>query len=121
MKSRNVLALDENHDTYLDEATGYRARLYDSDAVLQTVKTRLLLIRQEWFLDLDAGLPWFADILGKYSSIDKAKAYIRDCILNTDGVVELLRIEMAQNKQDRSSLVYFEYKDEYGNTMSGSI
>lgn len=118
-KSRNVRALDVNHDQYLDE-NGNIARLYDSDAVLQTVKTRLLLIRQEWFLNLDAGLPWFSEMLGKYGSIEKCKSYIGSQILNTDGVVELLRLEMGVNS-DRSSIVYFEYTDEYGTTSSGEI
>ena len=119
-KTRSVYALNEFHDYYLDE-NGNRARLYNSDAVAQTVKTRLLLIREEWFLDLDAGLPWFDEMLGKYSSIDKVKSFISSQILNTDGVTEIVRLDVVVDRATREFTMAYEYKDEYGNTIPGGI
>jgi len=55
-------SLDANHDLYI--VNGQIARVSKSDAILQTIKTRLLLIYQEWFLDLSKGLPWFTQMMG---------------------------------------------------------
>jgi len=63
--------------------------LVDSpEAVAQAIKTRLLLARQEWFLNTEAGTPYKSEILGA----DKVKSYdfaIQQVILNTTGVKSL--------------------------------
>lgn len=58
------------------------------EAVAQAVRTRLLLIRGEWFLDKTEGTPWTTEILGVRTAglYDKA---IRSAILDTDGVSEI--------------------------------
>lgn len=118
-KTRIVIALDENHETYVEN--GRVARKYNSDAVVQTVKTRLLLIRQEWFLNLDAGLPWFAVMLGKRANLPVIKSYVVKQILSTDGVVEILRVDIVADRATRKFELSFEYIDEYGQTISGEL
>lgn len=117
--NRVVIALDENHEPYVENKR--IARKYNSDAVAQTVKTRLLLIRQEWFLNLDAGLPWFAEMLGKRSNITTIKSYVATQILGTEGVVEITRLDVIIDKQNRAFEMYYEYRDEYGETVSGGF
>jgi hypothetical protein len=118
---RSVMALDANHDIYLDAATGYVARVYNSDAVLQTVKTRLLLVSQEWFLNLNSGLPWFTEMVGKNPNLFKIRSYIARQILGTDGVIKLKKLTLDFDKPNRKLVINFEYTDEYGETITGNI
>jgi hypothetical protein len=120
-KSRSVFALNSENDMYLDGETKYIARLHDSDAVLQTVRTRLLLVSQEWFLDLDSGLPWFTEIAGKSANLFRTRSYIAREILGTDGVVELKKLTLDFDKAKRKLSIEFEYVDEYGNTINGGV
>lgn len=59
-----------------------------AEAVAQAVKTRLMLTRGEWFLDVREGMPWGGEVLGKQprASYDWA---IRQHILGTAGVTGL--------------------------------
>lgn len=58
------------------------------EAVGQAVKTRLLLMQGEWFLNVEEGTPYATQILGKntQSTYDPA---IRKVILDTEGVVNI--------------------------------
>lgn len=119
--AHNVMALDENHDVYVDPETGQLARLTDSDAVLQTVKTRLLLVQQEWFVNLDAGLPWFTELMGNNPNLFKIRTYIAKQIIGTDGVDKLKTLQLNFNKAERKLDIEFEYVDVYGTTISGGL
>ena len=68
-----------------------RAALFLSNspaAVAQAVKTRLLLIAGEWFLDADEGTQ-YDEVLG-YGTQGSRDLAIRERILGTPGVIELV-------------------------------
>ena len=119
--ARSVYALDSNWDMYLDPVTKRLARLYGSDAIMQAVKSRLLLVQQEWFLDLDEGLPWFTDMFGAGANLFKIRTYIAKRILGTDGVISLKTLTIDFNKAERKLDIYFEYVDETGFLATGGI
>ena len=102
---------------------GRIARAYDSDSILQTVKTRLLTIRQEFFLDLDAGLPWFVEgeMTGKNVDLYRVKSYVSNEIVGTDGVSELLSIELIIDKPARKLDIIFSYIDIHGTTQNETL
>ena len=52
--------LNEDGDEYAD-ATGL-AMTGDLDGIRQQVMLRLRIFRGEWFLDEEAGLPWYEEI-----------------------------------------------------------
>lgn len=80
----------------LDAAGDYqfgRAGLFLQDnnaAVAQALKTRLKLWAGEWFLDADEGTPYHEQILG-YSTASSRDQAVRARILDTPGVVELVK------------------------------
>jgi len=114
-----VYSLDANHDLHI--VNGQIARVSKSDAILQTIKTRLLLIYQEWFLDLSKGLPWFTQMMGHRFDIWKVRSYVARQILSTDGVDELLSLTVDLNRLERKLVIEFEYRDTYGATIRGEL
>lgn len=57
------------------------------ETVAQAVRTRLLLWRGEWFLDVTDGTPWLQGILGHNTNYDLE---IQERILDTPGVTEIV-------------------------------
>lgn len=73
----------------------------DDEAIGQNVKTRLLLIMGEWFLDDDAGLPYLTEIVKEPTNIDLAESLIKRCILGTLGVNEITAFGLDFDHQTR--------------------
>ena len=61
----------------------------DPETVAQAVQTRLMLWAGEWYLDLSDGTEYHGGILGKGTDVS-ADSIIRERILNTQGVVEIV-------------------------------
>lgn len=98
-------ALDANDDYSFGGGT--KEFLVDSpEAVGQAVKTRLALMKGEWFLDLDEGTPYFTEILGTGTQqlYDQA---IRERILDTPNVtsIESYQSSVANRKLTVSVLI----------------
>lgn len=115
----NSQALDDNHDLYI--VNGQIARVSASDAILQLVKTRLLLVREEWFMDLGAGLPWFTQMMGRNISLYRTRSYVSKEIILAEGVSELKSLELVYNKELRKLDISFSYTDIYGNTVEETL
>ena len=114
-----VFALDDNHD--MCRSISSIKLLRDSDAILQTVKTRLLLHYEEWFLDLNAGIPYFQLILVNNPNLVEIESIIGREIALTDGVDRVLNIALSFRPEDRSLAVDFSYIDVYGRQIEGNI
>lgn len=113
----NTYAINKTtHDLYI--SNGQIARVSNSEAIAQTVKTRLLTVQEEWFLDLNAGLPWFTKMLGATPDLYKIRGYVAREIINTNGVEDLKTVELLYNKKDRKLDIEFTYVDIFGNTVS---
>lgn len=88
--------------------------LVDSpEAVAQAVLTRLRLSRGEWFLDITEGMPWGTDVLGVDTATTRDAA-VRDIILGTEGVTEL--VTYASQVEGRSFSVQATINTRYGET-----
>ena len=115
----NTYAIDDNHDMHV--LNGQIARVSLSDAIMQLIKTRLLTVQEEWFMDLSAGLPWYTKMLVKPTDLYKIRSYLSKEIVATEGVDSLLSIELQYNSEERKLDVEFKYTDTYGNTLEGVI
>lgn len=94
MATAPVRRLDANGDVMLGR--GLASYLTGEDAVAQRLRSRLLLILGEWFVDTSAGVPWFQEegsdaqpILGVPRNLAYAEAVIKEAILGTDGVASI--------------------------------
>lgn len=71
------------------------------DAVRQHLLQRLRTFRGEWFLDLSEGVPYYQDILVKNPNPDVVDGVLKEVILTTPGVDELLTFELDYDQATR--------------------
>ena len=60
-----------------------------AEAVAQAIKTRLLLLKGEWWEDTEDGLPLFQDILGKAGTPARIQAVDRIIMERIEGTPEV--------------------------------
>jgi hypothetical protein len=98
-----VRAIDSEGDWLL----GHKA---DSAAIAQNVKTQILSLYNDWFLDFENGVKWF-NYLAKNPNTDKMRDEIKRQILSVEGVssLEILNI----NLNERKAAIEVQYRDIY--------
>lgn len=82
--------LDENGDYSFGR--GQQNLTYGSYAVVQAIKTRMKLLKEEWWEDKEDGLPLFQDILGKLGTDENiviVDSIIKARILGTQDVISI--------------------------------
>ncbi len=93
-------ALDSNGDmTFGHSQTDFL--ISTPAAVGQAVETRLLLLTGEWFLDVTEGTPYTTEVLGTDMQ-DTYDLAIRDRILGTEGVVEIVKYSSVLDHEARA-------------------
>ena len=101
----DILLNRQSHDL---ELSGYDLQLVDGvDLIRQRIKQRLLTILGEWFLDIDIGLPWFDQILGKGGDEEQITALLVQNISETEGVDAVVEFDLTVNRQTRQAVVSF--------------
>lgn len=76
--------------------------LTGTEAVAQSVLTRLRLWQSEWYLDTEEGTPYLTDILGKGTESSSVAA-LQSRILDTPGVKSILEISATQDPETRKA------------------
>lgn len=105
--------LDPNtHDIVLGRS-GFE-RVAGLGLTSQLVKCRLLTVLGEWTQDPSLGLPWFDEIMIKGQRLSVIEGLIRDCILQTDHVLDILTFNMNLDKTKRTLTVSFEAVSDWG-------
>lgn len=97
--------------------------------VVQAVRVRIALIAGEWFLDLDAGIPYFERIgvvaakaiFGQKYSQAKAIAAFRAAILSTPGVVSVRSLTITFSGLTRALTVLWSAQTAFGDTPTDSL
>lgn len=107
-----VRRLDEGHDMTFGQGVANYAR--DDEATAQKVKTRLLLLFYEWFLDTDAGVPHLQQIMVRPSNLPLAEAIIKRTIIETEGVAELRSFAMTYDRETRRLTIQATVTNTYG-------
>ncbi|MGE7137955.1 hypothetical protein ACQKIE_10040 [Luteibacter sp. NPDC031894] len=84
-----------------------------SESVAQRVKTRLLSLQGDWFLDLPHGLPWF-DLIKRPADYARVERAVKEQILRTDGVARITSFSMANDPATRKLSIATTIIDIYG-------
>src|SRR5687768_16017759 len=72
-------------------------------AIVQQCRIAMQMFQGEWFLNLDAGLPYWESILGQKptTAMQAAQIYVRRELELVDGVVEVLKLETIYVRETR--------------------
>jgi len=106
MPTAPVRRLDANGDkTYGRGLANYAT---GAEATRQRLTSRLRLILGEWFLDTDAGIPWWQPedsgvrpIMGGRPDFAYTEALVKAAILGTDGIATLRSFSMSFDSSTR--------------------
>ena len=98
--------LDENGDYTFGRRNAF---VYDSEAIAQAIKTRLLHFKGEWWENILDGTPFFQEVAGQFlSSAESAEQaeqvdlIFSERILGTKGVKEITIFDSRINPQTRT-------------------
>lgn len=84
------------------------------DAIRQHLFVKFRFFEGEWFLDTTLGVPYFREILIKNPSLAVVQEQLKAVILDTPGVLELIRFEFEFNNATRQANLDFEALTEEG-------
>jgi len=108
-------ALDSNGDYTFGK--GNANYLVNSPAcVAQAVRTALLLIQGEWFLDTTAGMPWNTKVLGFHSK-DVYDITIKSVISAVQGVTAIVNYSSSLDPTRRALTVSVTINTQFGVTQ----
>lgn len=99
----SVRALDAHHDPMYGQ--GQSNFLTDIDAVAQIIQTRLLLLKGEWWANLDDGLPVLQEMLGVGGAglnSSPAALAIQQTIAGSPYVTSVSNVQTIYNPTNRS-------------------
>lgn len=105
-------ALDSNNNLIIDK--GRFVIVEDGAAVAVKVRSRLLTYLGEWYLDENAGVPYFQQIFKKPVDLDNVESILKQVILQTDGVESLTEFSSSYDGTSRGFTVDAKVKTVYG-------
>lgn len=114
------LLLDDNNDLVITNDLGFSRGLV---AVTQSCRVALQIFMEEWFLDLDVGIPYFQSILAQKPriGIEAAKIYIRRELSLVSGVIEILKLDVSYEGNTRALNVVWQVRTALGETPIDTI
>ena len=89
----------------------------DAESVKQAIYTKLNLLYGEWWENIEDGLPFFEQIAGKFGTsenLNSADLVIRERIINTEGVSQIIEYQGTFDSQNRTYSVYTKVNTIYG-------
>lgn len=106
------LALDDNNSPYFSRGL---------PAIAQGIRITLRMFKGEWFLNLDEGVPWYQDILGKKYNNAQLLDILRKRIVVVPGVASIASLTATWDGATRTVTVNFEVVAVFGGTVADSL
>lgn len=83
-------------------------------AQLVTIAIRMFL--GEWFLNLDKGMPWFQEILGKKDAEDILRRRLAETALGVPAVIGIISLTLELDGQTRRATGSMVVRTQFGDT-----
>lgn len=117
---------DEPRDLLLDSTNNLVFPLQWSrglTAVMQSCRIAVQMFLDEWFLDLDAGIPYWNGILGSKPEIAKANArvHVRRALSGVDGVLKITLLNVDYDGATRGLTIRWRVLTGTGETPVDTI
>lgn len=114
------IKLDTDND--LDITNNDLTIITGLDEVTQRLRQTLKTFQGEWFLNLEAGVSYYQDILKKNPNLDVVSTVLKNAILSVPGVIDLLEFEFDFNIALRTLSVDFTVRASEGEiTLSETL
>ena len=114
VNNSNTLQIS-NFDLLLTDSTNFL------DYVSQKLRTVLMAVKGEWFLDTDVGLPYFESILVKSPNISYIEDLYKQAILSVDEVTELVSFALQFEPTTRQMQADFKVTIISGETLTLTV
>ena len=114
------LLLDENNDLVVTTDLQFSRGI---TAVTQSCRIALQLFQDEWFLDMDAGLPYWQSILAQKPTvaIAAARIFIARELRLVEGVLDILKLIVSYDGANRKLIVEWQVSTGLGDTPVDTI
>jgi hypothetical protein len=92
-------------------------------AIAQACRIALQMFQDEWFLDLDAGMPYWQDILGQKPdvAIPAAGMAARDALMSVPGVTDVPILNITFDGSTRKMSIPWQVSTAFGDTQPDTI
>ena len=90
------------------------------EGVKQLCQLAVLLVKGEWFLDLDAGVDYFGKLLGQKFDAVTARAEFRTALVAVPGVAAVELLEATFDSSTRTLNVNWRVRTIFGPTVADS-
>jgi len=91
-----------------------------SKAIAQNVVTRLRSFTDDWFLNVDAGIPWL-ELLGNRGTERRILRAIERTVLQTEGIREITRLEIVRRDGQRGVTISIRYIDVFNQATADTV
>jgi len=109
------IMLDRNTHDLLIENNEIRLTK-GTETIDQKIKVKLLFFFNEWFLDTRQGVPYYEKVFVKNPNIPEIEVIIKNTILTTNGVIEMLSFDSVFDKPNRIYQVFSKIRTTQGIT-----
>lgn len=89
-----------------------------AEAVAQNVRTRLLLVLGEWFLNTEDGTPYLENVFIKPAQLPLVAATLKARIVETEDVMELNEFELLFDSTERTFTISAKVRTIYGDVTN---
>jgi hypothetical protein len=92
-------------------------------AVAQSCRIKLQLFAGEWFLNLDAGVPYWDQILAQKDpvAIKAANIAFRQALLEVDDVLSVTRLDITFDRKTRTMRIVWQVNTVFGETPPDTL
>jgi hypothetical protein len=73
----------------------------------QKIRQKLLMLKGEWFLDQNLGIPWVEEVLIKNPSLEFIRSVVRKTVLSVPGIISCPYVTVTEPDENRNSEVTF--------------